>query len=106
MPPKTQSSDEITRMANGEPVLRSNLLPYTFAGNIVVADRHTGTILCQLLQETWGYVSHPVFFGNRHRAMRWIESGTIGDLQEELTSLEVGFCDKLVKELPWRRRQE
>lgn len=63
---------------------------------VIVCDE--GKVLCQGIRRYPWMMFFPITW-NRKRAEEWIASGNIGELQEELTNLAVGFEDKHVKDL-------
>ena len=100
----TQIKDELTKTANGNPVLRSNLSPSPFIGcddELIIVDPETCTVLCHGIQLSWGMIFYPMIF-TPEQARRWIAEGTIGQLQEGLSNLNVGFTSVLVKPPRWK----
>lgn len=47
--------------------------------------------LCQAEKHWDGILFHPFHFGSKQAAQKWIETGFIAELQEDLSNLGVGF---------------
>ena len=59
--------------------------------------------LCQC-ERQWNVVLyHPIRFNDRSAAYKWIQSGTIAELQEGLMNLGVGFSTVAMESNDWDR---
>jgi len=54
-------------------------------------------VLCQAEKHWDCVINHPIEFGNKEEAYKWIKEGYIADLQESLCNLAVGFSKELFK---------
>ena len=53
--------------------------------------------LCYAERQYDAFLFHPVVFTDKQAAWKWIESGTIADIQESLGCLGVGFVKECLK---------
>lgn len=58
-------------------------------------------VLCQGFRESGGWLFHPLIWKTPEAARDWIKKGTIGELQESLTNLAVGFRVECFKPNKW-----
>jgi len=57
--------------------------------------------LCTWERETYAIVYLPIQFKTKALAYKWIESGTIAEIQEGMTCLRVGFTNLCFKEMTY-----
>ncbi len=61
-----------------------------------IVHQPTETVLCQSWNNYGWLLTEPLRWKSAVTANKWIESGCIGELQESLTNLAVGFQNQLI----------
>lgn len=54
-------------------------------------------VLCQSERAYDVFIYHPIEFKSVAAAQKWIDTGFISELQEELCNLGVGFCKRTIQ---------
>lgn len=87
-----------TTTRNGHPVLVSNLRIFPLTGESYgVIDTESYSILCHGWRGRHSAtIMSPISFKDGIEAQKWIDSGTIGELQESLGNLMVCFTNQLI----------
>jgi hypothetical protein len=89
---------------NGSGTKRVWLRPLRLHDQWTVIDDVHFTVLCVGVQVSSGYIYYePIFFKDCQRAEDWITSGSVGQLQESFSELNVGFQAGLIAPPNWKK---
>ena len=65
----------------------------------IVIDFDDESILCQGIKQWPFWVWHPIVWNNYQSSIKWAKTGCIGEIQESMSNLHVGFKKNFIERL-------